>query len=39
MEAKKNKSLKIDHAALQRAMNTDGSLKCMDGKVILFLLH
>lgn len=31
-EAAKNKSLKINHAALQRVMNTDGSLKQIDGK-------
>ncbi|CAM9900986.1 unnamed protein product [Laminaria digitata] len=29
-EAAKNKSLKIDHAALQRVMNHDGSLKQVD---------
>lgn len=31
-EAAKNKSLKIDHAALQRVMNHDGSLKQIDGE-------
>lgn len=31
-EAAKNKSLKIDHAALQRVMNHDGSLKQVDGE-------
>lgn len=31
-EAAKNKSLKIDHAALQRVMNMDGSLKQLNGE-------
>lgn len=31
-EAAKNKSLKINHAALQRVMNNDGSLKRIDGE-------
>lgn len=31
-EAAKNKSLKIDHTALQRVMNQDGSLKQVDGE-------
>ena len=33
-EAAKNKSLKIDHAALQRVMNLDGSLKQIGGEKI-----
>lgn len=32
IEAAKNKSLKIDHAALQRVMNLDGSFKQIGGE-------
>lgn len=31
-EVARSKSLKIDHAALQRVMNVDGSLKQIDGE-------
>lgn len=33
-EADRSKSLKIDHAALQRVMNVDGSLKHVDGESV-----